>query len=45
MLADEYPEMGIVGPEALKGGSPVSILLYVEDVDACSLAQLMRGRR
>lgn len=32
MLADEFPEMGVVGPEAL-GGSPVSILLYVEDVE------------
>ena len=33
MLADEYPEMGFVGPQAL-GGSPVSLVLYVEDVDA-----------
>ncbi len=33
MLADEVPEMGFRSPEAL-GGSPVSILLYVEDVDA-----------
>lgn len=33
MLADEVPEMGARGPESL-GGSPVSILLYVEDVDA-----------
>jgi PhnB protein len=32
MLADEFPEMGIKGPQSL-GGSPVSILLYVEDVD------------
>ena len=32
MLADEYPEMGFVGPQAL-GGSPVSLVLYVEDVD------------
>jgi PhnB protein len=32
MLADEYPEMGYTGPESL-GGTPVSILLYVEDVD------------
>ena len=34
MLADEFPEMGYRGPRAL-GGSPVSIMLYVEDVDAC----------
>lgn len=33
MLADEFPEMGYRGPKAL-GGSPVSIMLYVEDVDA-----------
>jgi len=33
MLADEYPDMGARSPRAL-GGSPVSILLYVEDVDA-----------
>src|SRR6267143_31375 len=32
MLADEHPGMGHVGPKTL-GGSPVSILLYVEDVD------------
>jgi PhnB protein len=32
MLADEYPEMQIVGPQTL-GNSPVGILLYVEDVD------------
>ncbi len=33
MLADEHPEIGARGPQAL-GGSPVSIVLYVEDVDA-----------
>lgn len=33
MLADEFPEMGYLGPSTL-GGSSVSILLYVEDVDA-----------
>ena len=33
MLADEFPEMGYVSPTSL-GGSPVSLLLYVEDVDA-----------
>ena len=32
MLADEYPEMGYVSAQTL-GGTPVSILLYVEDVD------------
>jgi PhnB protein len=33
MLADEYPDMGIRGPLSL-GGTPVSLLIYVEDVDA-----------
>src|SRR2546428_7322350 len=33
MLADEFPEMGFRGPLSL-GGSPVTIHLYVEDVDA-----------
>jgi PhnB protein len=33
MLADEFPQMGFRGPQAL-GGSPVGIALYVEDVDA-----------
>ena len=33
MLADEMPEWGSVGPKALHG-SPVTIHLYVEDVDA-----------
>jgi PhnB protein len=33
MLADEYPDMKIVGPHTL-GGTPVSIMLYVDDVDA-----------
>jgi PhnB protein len=33
MIADEFPEMGIRGPRAI-GGSPVTISVYVEDVDA-----------
>src|SRR5512140_1958253 len=33
MLVDEFPEMGALGPKALKG-SPVTIHLYVDDVDA-----------
>ncbi len=33
MLADEYPDMGYQGPQSL-GGSPVSLMIYVEDVDA-----------
>ena len=33
MLADEFPDMGIVGPKTI-GGTPVSLAIYVEDVDA-----------
>lgn len=33
MMSDEFPEYGGNAPETL-GGSPVSIHLYVEDVDA-----------
>jgi PhnB protein len=33
MLADEFPEMGYVGPSSL-GGTPVSIHLYVDDADS-----------
>src|SRR5258708_29677704 len=33
MLADEFPEMNYRAPVA-DGSSPVSLLLYVEDVDA-----------
>ena len=32
MLADEAPEMGYKGPKTL-GGSPISIMIYVDDVD------------
>src|SRR5688572_30578959 len=39
MLADEYPDMGFLSPQSLGDAEaimkpPVSILLYVEDVDA-----------
>lgn len=33
MLADEFPDDGHVGPQTL-GGSPVLLLVYVDDVDA-----------
>ena len=32
MLADEHPEMNARGPRSI-GGSPVSMMVYVEDVD------------
>ena len=33
MLVDEFPDWGAIGPKSLNG-SPVTIHLYVEDVDA-----------
>ena len=33
MLADEFPDMGHLGPKA-RGGTTVSLLIYVEDVDS-----------
>lgn len=41
MLVDEFPEMGSVGPQALKG-SPVTLHLFVPDVDA-TMAQAERA--
>jgi len=32
-LADEFPELGYCGPKT-RGGTPVTLLVYVEDVDA-----------
>lgn len=42
MLADEVPDMDIRGPKSF-GGSPVTISLYVEDVDAVFDAALGAG--
>ena len=42
MLADEYPEMGFVGPSTM-GGTPVTLGVYVEDVDATFAAALEAG--
>ena len=33
MLADEFPEMGARSPKAI-GGTPVTIFVYVDDVDS-----------
>ena len=33
MLADEFPDIGVRSPKAI-GGSPVTLSVYVEDVDA-----------
>ena len=42
MLADEFPEMGARGPKAV-GGTPVTITVYVEDVDAVFRRALAGG--
>jgi PhnB protein len=44
MLADEHPAMGYRGPRSL-GGSSVSILLYLEDVDAVFERALKAGAK
>ena len=33
MLADEYPDMGFVGPKSI-GGTPVVLMVFVTDADA-----------
>jgi PhnB protein len=42
MLADVFPEVGGKTPKQL-GGSPVTIMVYVEDVDACYQRALDAG--
>ena len=44
MLADEFPDMGYRSPLTL-GGSPVSIYLYVEDVDVQFARAIAAGAR
>jgi PhnB protein len=44
MLADEHPGMGYRGPRTL-GGSSVSILLYLEDVDTVFERAVKAGAR
>jgi PhnB protein len=44
MLTDELPQMGALGPTALKG-SPVTIHLYVDDVDAFAARAVAAGAK
>ena len=44
MLVDEMPEWGALGPKSLKG-SPVTIHLYVEDVDAVVARAVKAGAK
>jgi PhnB protein len=42
MLADEFPDMGHLGPKA-RGGTTVSLMVYVPDVDAAFKTALDAG--
>ncbi|HYB97716.1 MAG TPA: VOC family protein [Candidatus Limnocylindrales bacterium] len=44
MMADEHPEVGARSPRTI-GGSPVSIMLYVEDVDAVARQAVAAGAK
>jgi PhnB protein len=44
MLADEHPEMGARSPQSF-GGTPVSMLVYVKDVDASANQAIAAGAK
>jgi PhnB protein len=44
MLADEFPEHGVLGPQSI-GGSPVTVLIYVTDVDALVARAIAAGAK
>ncbi|MEX0978519.1 MAG: VOC family protein [Pirellulales bacterium] len=44
MLADEHPDMGYKSPKTI-GGTPVSLMLYVDDVDAMAKQALAAGAK
>jgi PhnB protein len=44
MLADEFPEMGVRSPKSI-GGTPVSMAVYVEDVDTRFQQALSAGAK
>lgn len=44
MLVDEMPEWGALGPKSLKG-SPVTIHIYVENVDAFAAQAVAAGAK
>ena len=44
MLADEQPEMGVLGPQT-RGGVTSSIMLYVEDADAMFDQAVLAGAK
>ncbi|WP_329427985.1 VOC family protein [Streptomyces sp. NBC_01268] len=44
MLADEYPEINFRSPKTV-GGTPITLHVYVEDVDAVFAKALARGAK
>src|SRR5262249_36728008 len=44
MLADEFPDMGARSPQSLRG-SPVGLLVYVQDVDAVTNQAIAAGAK
>jgi PhnB protein len=42
MLGDEMPEMGYLSPQSL-GGTPVTLMIYVEDVDSVASRAVAAG--
>ena len=44
MLADEFPDMGFLGPQK-RGGATASLMVYVEDVDAAFARALEAGAK
>ena len=44
MLADEFPDMNCKSPKAF-GGSPVSIMVYLDDVDATAKRAVAAGAK
>ena len=44
MLADEMPDMGVLGPKSV-GGSPISLTMYVEDVDSLFDSAITAGSK
>lgn len=42
MLADEFPEIDVLSPLS-RGGTPVSLMIYVEDVDSLFAKAIEKG--
>ena len=42
MVSDEYPEMGVIGPQTI-GGTAVTLSVYVEDSDATFAKAIAAG--